>query len=364
MDEEKFNQLCAMCRGKLGMCTRKMNEIREAMNSGNVEAVNTGLEELNVALNDFRNVHQSVQVLLDEEERKSDKDDWYLPKIQIFETFLKEVATWKVVQKDLQSVISPSDSISNVSGSKRKSSCSIASSSSKTTSARLRAEAEKAALLQSTEGLKKKHALELERIEVQNAMERVELETELAAVDAKVRVLQSFDTECMESKLISSEGSESPGDGMNKYLKSHQGTNGIKETLQPEPSPVEYAKISVIPKTPLQRALTHNVRLQRSQGPCQMPPLNQIGLTSADATLPLAPLDLSSNNLGAITDLIVQQQKLSSLPTRHVPVFNGEPLNFKPFMQAFEHCIESKTNSSQDRLYYLEQYTSGQLRVG
>ncbi len=40
------------------MSTRKMNEIREAMNSGNVEAVNTGLEELNVALNDFRNVHQ------------------------------------------------------------------------------------------------------------------------------------------------------------------------------------------------------------------------------------------------------------------------------------------------------------------
>lgn len=337
------------------MCTRKMNEIREAMDSGNVEAVNKGLEELNVVLNDFRNVHQSVQVLLDEEERKSDKDDWYLPKIQIFETFLKEVATWKVVQKDLQSVISPSDSISNVSGSKRKSSCSIASSSS-------RAEAENAALLQSTEGLKKKHALELERIEVQNAMERVELETELAAVDAKVRVLQSFDTECMESKLISPEGSESPGDGMNKYLKSHQGTNGIKETLQPEPSPVEYAKISVIPKTPLQRALTHNVRLQRSQGPCQMPPLNQIGLTSADATLPLAPLDLSSNNLGAITDLIVQQQKMSSLPTRHVPVFKGEPLNFKPFMQAFEHCIESKTNSSQDRLYYLERYTSGQLK--
>ncbi len=121
----------------------------------------------------------------------------------------------------------------------------LLSSSSKTTSvssACLRAEAEKAALLQHTEGLKKKHALELERIEVQNAMERVELETELAVVDAKVRVLQSVDTECMESKLISLEGSESQGDGMNKYLKSHQGTNGIKETLQPEPSPVEYEK--------------------------------------------------------------------------------------------------------------------------
>ncbi len=91
-----------------------------------------------------------------------------------------------------------------------------------------------------------------------------------------------------------------------------------------------------------------------------MPPLTRIVQTSADATLPLAPSGLSSNNLGAITDLIVQQQNMSSLPTRHVPVFNGEPLNFKPFMQAFEHCIENKTNSNQDRLYYLEQYTSGQ----
>ncbi len=346
MNEEKFNQLCAKHRGKLGVYTRKMNEIREVMNSGNVEAVSTGLEEL-----------------LDEEERRNDNDYWYLPKIQNFETFVKEVATWKVVQKDLYAVISSSDSISNVSRGKRKSSRSIVSSSSRTTSvssARLRAEAEKAALLQRTEGLKKKHTLELERIEVQNAMERVELETELAAVDAKLRVLQSFDTECMESKLISSDGSESPGDGMNKYIKSQQETNGIKETLQPEPSPVEYAKISVIPKTPLQRTLTHNVRLQRSQDPCQMPPLNKICQTSADATVPLVPSGVSSNNLGAITYLIVQQQKMSSLPTRHVPVLNGEPLNFKPFMQAFEHCIESKTNSSQDRLYYLEQYTSGQ----
>ncbi len=50
MNEEKFNQLCATRRGKLGVCTCKMNEIREAMNSGNVEAVSTGLEELNAAL--------------------------------------------------------------------------------------------------------------------------------------------------------------------------------------------------------------------------------------------------------------------------------------------------------------------------
>ena len=41
-------------------------------------------------------------------------------------------------------------------------------------------------------------------------------------------------------------------------------------------------------------------------------------------------------------------------------MFDGDPLNFMPFMRAFEHGIEDKTSSHQDRLYYLEQYTSGQ----
>lgn len=30
-----------------------------------------------------------------------------------------------------------------------------------------------------------------------------------------------------------------------------------------------------------------------------------------------------------------------------------------PFIHAFEHLIEDKTKNNQDRLYYLEQFTSG-----
>ncbi len=60
-----------------------------------------------------------------------------------------------------------------------------------------------------------------------------------------------------------------------------------------------------------------------------------------------------------IADLLVWQHKQASLPARQIPVFEGNPLNYQIFIRAFQHNIEEKTNSCQDTLYYLEQYTSG-----
>ena len=52
----------------------------------------------------------------------------------------------------------------------------------------------------------------------------------------------------------------------------------------------------------------------------------------------------------------------SLLSKREVPVFKGDPLSYQPFRHAFKNLIEDKTSSSQDRLYYLEQFTAGQAR--
>ena len=65
---------------------------------------------------------------------------------------------------------------------------------------------------------------------------------------------------------------------------------------------------------------------------------------------------------GNLAELIITQQKLALLPAREITAFDGDPLNYHVFMRAFEHVIEDKTSSSQDRLYFLEQYTSGQPR--
>jgi hypothetical protein len=59
-----------------------------------------------------------------------------------------------------------------------------------------------------------------------------------------------------------------------------------------------------------------------------------------------------------IADLLVLQHKQATLPVREMTTFDGDPLNVRPFMRAFEQGIEDKTSSHQDRLYYLEQYTS------
>lgn len=57
----------------------------------------------------------------------------------------------------------------------------------------------------------------------------------------------------------------------------------------------------------------------------------------------------------------MSQQQQSLLPSQQIPVFDGNPLQFQTFIKAFKHGIENKTNND-DRLYYLEQYTSGQAR--
>ena len=58
-----------------------------------------------------------------------------------------------------------------------------------------------------------------------------------------------------------------------------------------------------------------------------------------------------------IVEMLVTQQKKSSLPNPGVPNFDGDPLEYGSFIRAFEYIIESKTSSSSKRLYYLEQFT-------
>lgn len=63
-----------------------------------------------------------------------------------------------------------------------------------------------------------------------------------------------------------------------------------------------------------------------------------------------------------ITALLVQQQQSGTLPQRDIPVFDGNPLQYRTFIRAFEHGIEDKTKNNRDCLYFLEQHTRGQPR--
>ena len=51
-----------------------------------------------------------------------------------------------------------------------------------------------------------------------------------------------------------------------------------------------------------------------------------------------------------------------TLPQPEVPVFSGNPVEYCDFIRAFKNLIETKTSSLRAKLYYLLQYTSGQVQ--
>lgn len=63
-----------------------------------------------------------------------------------------------------------------------------------------------------------------------------------------------------------------------------------------------------------------------------------------------------------ITEMPIKQQSKPLLPSRDIPVFDGDPLQFRSFIRAFQQGIDSKTDNMQDKLNYLEQYISGPPR--
>lgn len=51
-----------------------------------------------------------------------------------------------------------------------------------------------------------------------------------------------------------------------------------------------------------------------------------------------------------------------TLPQPEVPTFSRDPIEYWGFIRAFQNVIESKTASDRARLYYLVQYTSGEVQ--
>ncbi|XP_074610160.1 uncharacterized protein LOC141864336 [Acropora palmata] len=60
--------------------------------------------------------------------------------------------------------------------------------------------------------------------------------------------------------------------------------------------------------------------------------------------------------------MLAHNRYRSKLPEPRVPVFDGNPIEYRRFISAFESLLEARTFSSTDRLYYLEQFTAGDVK--
>ncbi len=274
--------------------------------------------------------------------------------------------------------INPDDSVSNATrkGSQCKTHSSSSSSRvSSTASARLKAKAERAALLQSVAALNKLHVLEAKEEELQRQKEKLrrekeqlQMETKLAAATAKLSVL-----ELSEGSV---EGMSEEEDPMNAYYKKRVRScasnkcSTSKMPSQQQSANSQHDHLSVRPKERLSmqtqaQASRHckpsSTRQQISSSDenvhIQAPP--PVSTRVHTPSLTLHDVVQQQNN---ITAQLIKQQALVSLPPRRMLEFDGDPLQYGSFIKAFAQAIEKKTSDKQECLYYLEQYTRGRPR--
>lgn len=268
--------------------------------------------------------------------------------------------------------INPEDSASNVSSVKANSvkSPSQLPRISSTSSARIKAQADKTALMERVAALKRKHLIEAQEENLRREKEQLKLETELAATNAKLQILELNSSQC-GSKL---------SDGMNSYFERNKGMSKLNpnvnifvsekmdedDNVLGAPAPV--LQPSVV--QPKHRPKTQmNEMLLQADAPVQVTTAvneNQTGHVHLQTQAPTGNYSSDIVNImqrqNDITALLVQQNLCSVLPSRNTPVFDGDPLQYKSFIRAFENGVEDKTTNWSDCLHFLEQYTRGQPR--
>lgn len=391
-------------KARYGKASQLLKQIEAHMKNENVKDVHMGLKHFLGHCNDAAEVHfKLIQLSLPEEELKR-QEKWYKTKASVNNQFVDHVIEWlskhgvQYKDEEAEDDVKPEDSVSNIT--KRLSHLSTASSAAR------KAQAERAALLERAAALEAKHALEVEEENIRRKKEKLAMEIELKATEAKIQVLEGS---------VSSQ--KSRRDDMNAYFDKAKSQTSMKiliesKTVQQErrsapaslqttarapastqpPDTVSYTQ-DVRPKEPRlttrvdrahqgQQTGTHETMNTSTRQPSrpildQRTPRDhqtrnqqfqtQTQVNRGSNNLPSsAPDDNSQSNIHSllrnqneITALLVRQQIAATLPQREIPVFDGNPMEYGTFIKAFEHSIEKKTDNSQDCLYFLEQFTKG-----
>ncbi|CAI5671438.1 unnamed protein product [Oreochromis niloticus] len=199
--EEKLQQLKVTRKTKLGYLTRKIKEIEDLMeDDGNFEEVSVKLAtDFSKMYTEFCENNDAVKNHLTESELLHDQTQWYEPKASYLRSFVEKVERWlKRVEMQVDEArmidaeVEPADSASAISSRHSKahrSSRTSSAVSSTTYSARLKIEAERAALVARAEALKQKMEIDRQEAVLKAKREEWELQTAIAAASAKLEVL-------------------------------------------------------------------------------------------------------------------------------------------------------------------------------
>lgn len=384
--EDKLDKQMKLRKRVLAHLVSKAEEIENLMiNDSNALLVEKDhLSDYSKYLNEFIEVNNAVSELLSDDERKADQQYWSEPSLTKYENFLTKLELWIIEARRHAKAISEQESIMKDGAMTRQSEsavedvnpddsasavlekqssvttqCSKHSKSSRVSSRvsslRKTEEANRAALLARAAALKKKQALQLEeaqmeaqlkakKIELMTQMEELDIETAIAESTAKIQVLEEYDgSESMDSN------STNFNENMHAAAAMVIQPPDVKPTLT---SCLKTAQDYSAPHSQTRHTTNMRIKDENNNG-------NHISTISNGRQVEPGEMILKQKD---ITEMLVTQQRLANLPQRKVPVFSGDPLEFLPFLRAFEHVIHSRTDNNEDRLYYLEQFTSGEPR--
>ena len=402
---ERILRLKRSRSGSKAAVTRRQRELLELMKSSdNVDQVRAKFLDLEVAMRHFNEAHDKYHAELTDESAIRDSIEYFesvkrmgTAVFQSFDVWLQSAQFKLQEELDLAISLHPEDSISNISSTKsksaassrrRKSKSSASSSlsqSSTASSAGLRASAKKAALSVEVAALKTRQDIQLEELLLKQKKENFELETKLAKADAEERVysyceerrlstlssqLPTLHATKKESTVDMPEGQESHTLTLaGQFATSTPGQVEEKETVEaPVHQTEENQEVKCSPLNP-------DAPVWKGYG-CSPSAING---ESAEGGLLEQHLDLSDKNVSHVIEVQKMQQQQNqqlqellkqhqlqtlamTLPQPEISVFSGDPVEYSDFVRAFENLIESKTSSPNSRLYYLVQYTSGEVK--
>lgn len=260
-------------------------------------------------------------------------------------------------------------------------------------SIRMQAEMERASLKVKAEALKEKLALEKEQAEIL-AQERLravqfeaqqkrieaemkakkemhEIQVALAESEAKMEVLQKYNSQYTQAHFdFSSDESEDgvhvnndEADQLEIDNPDAQPLERQQQLLPPAGSEMNNIQRAMPPafqstSQQFSSALNHK---GKAHHPTAMPPRASTALNQELSEGPaFDSLCKAINQQASVTDYLVKNHKATLLPELKICMFTGDPRQYQTFIRSIEHNIEGRTSDACDRLQFLLQYTSDQ----
>ena len=381
--------------GHASIVTAKIREITEMLGDDqNLTAVKDKLVHAVIAFDKFKEAHFDYWSEVRDTGRMEECRNYLTKHVSDFDTFRDRVNGWiaraehrlLVSALDVDSEVKPEDSVSRVDSQVRSGSSKYSSRVSSRTSrvasveaARIKEAARFAELEAEKAMLEKRQVLEERKFRLSQEEARLNLDAEIAKSAAKGQALagifrppdqppvhlSSQESECMIKEGVSPtvarrlNFSESSGKVVDTRFQSNANHESIAQvTIGPPDADTDL--VCTPPRGNASREST--VRVATG------PPVADTNFSIDPDYLQLEAVTLQRQQTALqaqqnrIVELLAVNQNKTKLPQPRVPIFDGNPVDYRSFIRAFESLIESRTCNSTERLYYLEQYTTGDVK--